>query len=261
MKILLLKEKKEPDKYFDLLSDIGEVEYIPVLSISFVNQDQLENRIQGKLFTSIIFTSGNAVKAVERIMKSGIIDHSTLKAMKCYVVGKATEKLAKDLGFECFGSNAGNADDLASLIIEDFRTDGGSPRYLFPCGQMKRETLPNKMLAAGCDLACITTYHTSEESLLFEKITTFANKNTQSEIIAAFFSPSGVTFTLPKLLSIYGNELKGLHCAAIGKSTAEELHKNGVKPCCIAQRPSPESLATAIQFFLSNQYSSRQDDT
>lgn len=26
--------------------------------------------------------------------------------------------LAKDLGFECVGSNAGNADELASLIIQ-----------------------------------------------------------------------------------------------------------------------------------------------
>lgn len=46
MKILLLKEKKIPDKYFDLLSDIGEIEYISVLSIDFVNQDELENHVR-----------------------------------------------------------------------------------------------------------------------------------------------------------------------------------------------------------------------
>lgn len=53
MKILLLKEKKEPDKYFDLLGDIGEVEYIPVLSISFVNQEQLKSQVRKSLHREI----------------------------------------------------------------------------------------------------------------------------------------------------------------------------------------------------------------
>lgn len=254
MNILLVKEKKEADQYFEKMSELGKVHYISALSIAFVNQDLLENIISEKsIHDHIIFTSANAVKAIQNVLrhKPEVAKKALVHRPKCYVVGKGTEKLASELGFSCFGSSSGNAENLARFIIEDTHGNAGDCKYLFLCGQMKRETLPGILSAGGYNLTCVTVYKTTEHPHILEAISSFRCNETAAQAIVVFFSPSGVAYCLPKFRSVYGEDLCGLHFAAIGETTAEALGKNAVKSCCVASSPTPEGLASAIKTFCS----------
>lgn len=250
MNILILKEQKgAQDPYLLTLKEIGQTSFIPVLSISFLNLEQLGKSLSEDNHDGIIFSSGNsarATKAALELLPSQVTD--TWIQKKCYVVGKATEKLASEIGFKCSGSSTGNAEELAKLIIKE-NLATSIKGFLFPCGQLKREILPKMLKEAGIELTCQTVYETSEHPGISEAILKYKTRN-KEHTVAVYFSPSGVRFSLPKFKEICGEDLQGFHFASIGPTTSHALEQVGIKPCCVAEHPTPESLGLAIRTFL-----------
>ncbi|XP_039263733.2 uroporphyrinogen-III synthase-like [Styela clava] len=252
MNIILLKERKQTsDPYHIALKEFGNVIFIPVLSINFVNLDHFEKLLSQDTYDGIIFTSGNAVKATRTALEKIASSITKVSLQKnCYVVGKATDKLASEIGFKCSGSGCGNAEELAKLIIAE-NSSISSKGFLFPCGQLKRETLPNMLKEAEIKLTCQTVYETIEHPKIFEAIKNHKSQNI-NPTIAIFFSPSGVQFSLPKFKQVYGEDLNGFYCAAIGQTTSEALKQAGIQPCCVAEHPNPDSLYLSIKSFISS---------
>ena len=214
--ILLMKatsspEDEEPDtspnEYERLLSQLGcKVSFIPPLQFEFFNIDILEDKFrQPDKFSGVVLTSPRSVDACQKAFH-GIKDKSSLdtwlKSKYCYTVGPSTAQKAKDLlswspnqirgGHEC-----GNSLSLSLCIKEDFTGNVNLTHkelLLYPCGNLKRETLAHEVgKSKNVELDIVTCYKTVANHQLEELIRLVSEEKERIDIIV-FFSPSGVRF-------------------------------------------------------------------
>ncbi len=119
MHILLtrpLDDSKELILKFSSLNH--KVSYLPLLQIKKKEIPEIDLN----QFKAIIFTSANAIKNLD-ISK---ID----KNIFCFCVGIATERKAKELGFQNIYCADGNVNNLKELILQNFDPKIGSMLYL-----------------------------------------------------------------------------------------------------------------------------------
>ncbi|KAK9400776.1 uroporphyrinogen-III synthase [Crotalus adamanteus] len=257
MKVLLLKDPKEsdsgPDSYIKELGSHGlKATLIPVLAFEFISlQTFSEKLFHPEQYRGLIFTSPRAVEAV----KLGLMDSCKKEAWKnylreewntkpVYVVGKATAGLVTEIGLNPQGEDCGNAEKLAEFIC--YREPSNSLPLLFPCGALKRETLPTMLKDKDIVLESVTVYQTSQHPDLQESLTNyFSQEGVPAGII--FFSPSGVKYCLKQILTLSGDLISQIKFAAIGPTTAEALVNEGILVSCTASRPTPQDLAAELR--------------
>ena len=95
-----------------------KVSHLPLLSIQ--KKEFIEPNY--KDFKGIIFTSANALKNLD-VSK---ID----KYIICFCVGTATERKAKELGFQNIFCAEGNVNNLKELILQNFNPKSGPILYV-----------------------------------------------------------------------------------------------------------------------------------
>ena len=293
--VLILKSKNEDDKYEALLDERGYVPvFVPVLSFKFINQETLTERLKNpQQHSGIVFTSQRAVEAVHFCIEDSAFKEQWSSSVKekwsslpVFVTGKATGKQArKKLEFpSIFGEMSGSAQALAEIILKTLPADLNK-ELLFPCANIKKETLPNIVKEKGYGIHCITAYCTQPdpnlvESLqkLFEKpsgipvhlweaserpaITqTFglpdqtlaspgeASATFRQPACIVFFSPSGVNFARDALHQTLMS-FEHIKLVAIGHSTAQELRKHGLTVSGVPEKPDPQALLKVIDSIL-----------
>lgn len=256
MKVLLLKEPKDgetgPDPYIKELASHGlEATLIPVLSFEFVFLRELSEKLSHhEQYGGIIFTSPRAVEAVQRCIKENITKNwqNSLKqhwsSKSVYVVGKATASLVKDLGLVPQGEDCSNAEKLAIYLCN--QESSTSLPLLFPCGQLKREVLPNILRENSVPLECLTVYQTSQHPQLQEGLVDYFSEQGMPASVT-FFSPSGVKFCLPAIQKLSGNIFNQIKFAAIGPTTADAMKAEGLHVSCTAEKPTPQDLAAGLK--------------
>ncbi|XP_047618521.1 uroporphyrinogen-III synthase isoform X2 [Phacochoerus africanus] len=160
MKVLLLKDPKEDDDHGQdpYIRELGlyglEATLIPVLSFEFLSLPSFSEKLSHpEGYGGLIFTSPRAVEAVKLCLekankteawKTSLKEKWNLKSV--YVVGNATASLVSKIGLDPEGENCGNAEKLAEYICS--RESSALP-LLFPCGHLKRETLPRMLKDKG----------------------------------------------------------------------------------------------------------------
>lgn len=160
--------KPKEDEYHKVLRENGMKPFsIPVLSFQFDNQQQLVQKLREPYhFRGMVLTSQRAVEALERCVNE-LISHEVWKNTlrndwqdkAIFVVGEATAKAALDkLGLESTGHEAGSAEALVPVILHSVRQ--GHDPLLFPCGNLRRETIPTEMEKAGIPLDSVQVYRT-----------------------------------------------------------------------------------------------------
>ena len=119
MHILLTRPIEDCSEMILKFKSLGhQVSHLPLLVVEKVNYDPIN-------FSSsrgIIFTSANAIKFLD-IKK---ID----KKILCFCVGEATEKTARNNGFQNVISAEGNVENLKELILQNFNKKDGSLIYM-----------------------------------------------------------------------------------------------------------------------------------
>ena len=176
----------------------------------------------------LIFTSANAVKAVEKFF-----DKSAGQTYRIYCIASNTsQKVAEVFGGNIIAGKAAYGADLAEIILQK----EAAKKMFFFCGNLKRDVLPEKLKAAGKDLEILEVYETVDKE---QKI----NTNFDGYL---FFSPSAVE----SFFKQYPNAGSGIFFA-IGTTTQEALEgyvEN--KNIIISARPEKELLLqTAIEYF------------
>lgn len=63
----------------------------------------------------------------------------------------------------------------------------------------------------------------------------------------AFFSPSGLTYSLTHIRELSGGRVEQIKFAAIGPTTARALAAQGLPVSCTAESPTPQALAAGIR--------------
>ncbi|XP_059517728.1 uroporphyrinogen-III synthase isoform X4 [Myotis daubentonii] len=133
-----------------------------------------------------------------------------------YVVGNATASLVKKLGLEAEGESSGNAEKLAEWI----------------CSRIPMES--------------IIVYRKIPHPGIQVTLDSYYSKQGIPASIA-FFSPSGLTYSLKHIRELSGSSIEQIKFAAIGPTTARALAAQGLPVSCTAESPTPQALAAGIR--------------
>ncbi|XP_074615565.1 uroporphyrinogen-III synthase-like isoform X4 [Acropora palmata] len=198
---------------------------IPVLSFQFDNQQQLVQKLREPYhFRGMVLTSQRAVEAMERCVNDLIsreVWKNTLRNdwqdKAIFVVGQATAKAAVRQGHD---------------------------PLLFPCGNLRRETIPTEMEKAGIPLDSVQVYRTCAD-LNIEQSLEDLIKEKGVPSYAVFFSPSGVNFTA-EIVSSFTKWWSKVELVAIGKTTEQAMKNKQWTVTAVADQPNTQALAQCI---------------
>jgi uroporphyrinogen-III synthase len=227
-KVQILSTKKIRDSF---IKDAAQ-KNICIDEINFIDTKEnisaeIRNRITdlSKKNITAIFTSSNAVNAVEKI-----VSKQTNWKIFCIepATKKAIEKLFPDSSIV---ASAKDAAELAEKIIEDI----SAKQVVFFCGNQRRDLLPNELAKHEISVEELVVYQTTETPQIVSK--------KYDGIL--FFSPSAVRSFFVK------NNLEArTQIFAIGKTTADEVKSFSNNSIVISEIPGIENLiAEVIKYF------------
>lgn len=174
---------------------------------------------------TVIFTSRNGVSAF------GV--HSVRRDFKCYCVGDATARVARDTGFQAV-STKGAADDLVARIIKDDVTG--------PClhirGAFSRGDVANRLSDAGIS---------TQEAILYQQVGTPLTADAravltgENPVILPLFSPKSADFLVKS-----GKFSAPLLVAAMSRNVNRALPERFAAKVVVAKEPTADAMLDAI---------------
>lgn len=249
--VLLLRAPKdgEEDTFEKGLLEHGYIPLsIPVLDFKFINIVSLSQRLSEiHKYSAIVFTSQRAVEAVVLALKQladskPTGEERTSLDLKCYAVGASTCKAAASCGFSPVGSDCGNAETLAEFISKD--TQPSNMPILYPCGNLKKDTLSTKLKASGFSLCEVEVYETVKNEEIDRNVDRLVQQKGLPEFVV-YFSPSGVKYT-EGIVSSGLLPLSQVKVLAIGPTTEKELVSRNIPVSAVAVTPGSDGLITAL---------------
>ena len=156
---------------FKLTSMNHKVSHLPLLQIKKIEIPEIDFT----QFKAIIFTSANALKYLD----TSKID----KKIFCFCVGLATERKAKELGFQNIFCAEGNVNNLKELILQNFDPKIGSMIYV--SGEIISYNLDKDLILENYVVKRIINY------------TTTPNENLQDNFIR------DIKLSVPEIIFIY----------------------------------------------------------
>ena len=211
MHILLTRPLEDCSEMILKFKSLGhQVSHLPLLIVEKVNYEL----INFSSFGGIIFTSANAIKFLD--LKS--ID----KKILCFCVGEATEKTARNNGFQNVIAAEGNVENLKELILQNFDKKDGSLIYI--SGETVSTDLDQQLLKVGYNVKRIVNYRTLHNKNFNEKFVTEL-KQKMPDIVYVYSQNSAASFLnyikLQQLESLWMNT--NLMC--IGEKTSSILNE------------------------------------
>lgn len=233
-RVLLLRDPDVGDPYEDVLRAAGyEPVSRPVLRFTFVGEEALRADLaRPKDYGGLILTSPRAVQALVAALGWLPAEAARWHTLPVFAVGPATAAALHEAGFAPEGEASGTAELLADYVAErSFEAP-----LLFLCGNRRRDTLPERLRAAGVPFEERCVYETHlRDDLDVSDLDTFG--------WVVFFSPTGVEAA--RRAGAFGDV--PVPCAAIGPTTADALALAGRQPEAVAGAPTPEALVEALR--------------
>ena len=156
-----------------------KVSHLPLLNI----KKKETKEVDFDQYKGIIFTSSNALKNLDTT-KIG-------KNIVCFCVGLATEKKAKELGFQNIYCAEGNVNNLKELILQNFDPKIGS--LLYVSGEIVSYNLDRNLIEENYAVDRITNYTATPNENLDEKFLKEI-KSSVPEIVYIYSENSAKTF-------------------------------------------------------------------
>jgi uroporphyrinogen-III synthase len=211
MHILLTRPLEDCSEMILKFKSLGhQVSHLPLLVVEKVNYDS----VNFPSFDGIIFTSANAIKFLD--LKS--ID----KKILCFCVGEATEKTARNNGFQNVIAAEGNVENLKELILQNFDKKDGSLIYI--SGETVSTDLDQQLLKVGYNIKRIVNYRTLHNKNFNEEFVKEL-KQKMPDIVYVYSQNSAASFLnyikLQQLESLWMNT--NLMC--IGEKTSSILNE------------------------------------
>ena len=164
MHIIITRPKEESINLIDNLIKLGHsVTHLPVIEIK-----KLETRqINFQNYQAVIFTSSNAIK----YMNVEKLDSN----IKCFCVGRATERTAKQFGFINTFSSEGTVDSLIELVIRT--QDDKSGKLLYLSSEFISKDLDVDLISEGYLVDRISNYTSSPVENIYGMVLNVIKKN------------------------------------------------------------------------------------
>ena len=148
MHILFTRPLEDSHELILKFQSLGhEVSHLPLINIEGLKYVSLNYSD----FRGIIFTSANAVKFLE----TKNID----KKIMCFCVGSATEKEARNSGFQNVFAADGNVNNLKELILQNFNPSDGQLLYI--SGEVISSNLDQDLKSNGYAIKRVINYRTN----------------------------------------------------------------------------------------------------
>jgi len=145
MHILLTRPLEDCYEMILKFQSLGhEVSHLPLINIEGLKYEPLNY----SEFRGVIFTSANAVKFLD----TKNIDKKTV----CFCVGNATEKKARNNGFQNVFAADGNVDNLKELILQNFNSSEG--KLLYISGEVVSSNLDQDLISNGYTIERVINY-------------------------------------------------------------------------------------------------------
>ena len=211
MHILLTRPLEDCSEMILKFKSLGhQVSHLPLLVVEKVNYDS----VNFPSFGGIIFTSANAIKFLD--LKS--ID----KKILCFCVGEATEKKARNNGFQNVIAAEGNVENLKELILQNFDKKDGSLIYI--SGETVSTDLDQQLLKVGYNVKRIVNYRTSHNKNFNEEFVKEL-KQKMPDIVYVYSQNSASSFL--NFIKIYQTEnlWMNTNLMCIGEKTSSILNE------------------------------------
>ena len=156
MHILLTRPLEDCSELILKFKSLGhQVSHLPLLNIEKTNYEEINFFDYG----GIIFTSANAIKFID--LKK--IDKNII----CFCVGGATEKKARNVGFQNTVTAEGNVSNLKELILQNY--DLKNKPLLYISGEKISANLDEQLINEGYNIKRIINYRVSHNQKFDEK--------------------------------------------------------------------------------------------
>ncbi|XP_050682491.1 uroporphyrinogen-III synthase-like [Leptidea sinapis] len=243
-KVVLFKSTSED--YRKVCEDNNyEAIFVEPLEFIFINLQELCEKLKLADYHGIILTSPRAVEAISKCWSPS--KYNIWNSKRIYTVGEASgHKIKLMLGLESLGLETGNAENLAKLITSENPVPS---KFLFPCGNLRSEVLPNILKRSGIEVDPLTVYETKENNSLRENLMDL--NNNVNPCCMVFFSPSGCEYVY-RQLQTFNNKLSNLPHFAIGNSTAHKIENLGVEIAGVASRPRADTLIETVRDYFTS---------
>jgi len=213
-----------------------KVDFRPFIHIEGVSAKEFKlEKIKLQDFTSVIFTSRNAVDHFFRIYEEMKVD--VPPKMKYFCITESTAfYLQKYIVYRkrriFFGK--GKFDDLIDVILKN-KTE----KFLLPVADTHKQEITRKLKKHKLDFTKAVLYRTVNSDL-----SDLANVNYD---ILVFYSPSGIRSLLKNFPDFKQNNTK---IASFGLNTAKAVKEAGLRLDIKAPQPKAPSMTMAIESFI-----------
>lgn len=246
-KVVLFKSESE-DYVKAFLDNNYKAVFVEPLQFEFISKDELSEKLLQD-YTGLILTSPRAIEAVSKCWDpTRFVIWNTKKV---YTVGDAScHRIKMLLGLDALGMSSGNAENLAKNVVKE---NPENSKFLFPCGNLRSETLPNILQSSHIVVDAVTVYETKENENL--KTDLMELNDAENPCCMVFFSPSGCEY-IHRQLQTFSNNLSELPHFAIGNSTAYKIENLGLEVAGVAAKPMADSLVESVQNYFTSTPSS-----
>ena len=180
MHILLTRPLEDSKDLILKFKSLGhQVSHLPVINIE--KKDYEEPNYNE--FKGIVFTSSNAIKNLD-ISK---ID----KGIFCFCVGNATEKIAKQKGFQNIFTAEGNVLNLKEIILQNFDPKNGNLLYI--SGEIISNELDKELKSEGYSMKRVVNYSVNSNEKLSDEFVEQL-KNSIPEIVFIYSENSARSY-------------------------------------------------------------------
>ncbi|KAF7279383.1 hypothetical protein GWI33_007325 [Rhynchophorus ferrugineus] len=246
--VLLFKSRNldnSEDGYEKILTENNfSVEIINPLGFEFKNLDVLKKKLEtNDDYSGLIFTSPRCAEAVILASENdNFMDRWNDK--NNFVVGEATYKIVLEkLGLTCNGKDTGNALNLSLLIIQN-KSLYNKP-FLFPCGNLKSDTLHSELSKEGLGVDDIEVYDVTSNPNIEKEIAEATNNFASMPEFVVFFSPSGFSNTID-IIKKASDRTEKLKFIAIGPTTERAILEQNFTVHGVAKQPKPNDILKVI---------------
>ncbi len=156
MHILLTRPLEDSKDLIMKFKSLGhQVSHLPVINI----EKKVYEEPNFNEFKGIVFTSSNAIKNLD-ISKIN-------KGIFCFCVGNATEKIAKEKGFQNIYTAEGNVSNLKEIILQNVDPKNGNLLYI--SGEIISNELDEELKLEGYTVKRVVNYSVNSNENLSDE--------------------------------------------------------------------------------------------
>ena len=211
MHILLTRPLEDCYEMILKFKSLGHlVSHLPLIEVVKLNYDQIDH----SKFDGIIFTSRNAIK---------FLDTKNFDKKKiCFCVGNATEKKARETGFQNTIAAEGNVTNLKELIIQSYESK--NKELLYVSGETISVDLDQQLLSEGFKVKRIINYRVDHNQKFDEKFVNELKLN-MPDMVYVYSQNSASSFL--NFIKIYQTEnlWMNTNLMCIGEKTSSILNE------------------------------------